>query len=74
VTPTQFREALRALHYTHQRFAARVGTNVRTVRRWASGATPVPAAVALVLALEEERQVADAKVKILHAWIASTKR
>ncbi len=34
---------------------ARVGVDERTVQRWASGATRIPARVALVLELEAER-------------------
>jgi DNA-binding transcriptional regulator YdaS (Cro superfamily) len=56
MTPQEFRAALASLGYeTQRRFAARVGVDERTVQRWASGETRIPARVALVLELEAER-------------------
>ena len=52
----EFRSAIAALGYNQARFAERVGATDRQVRRWASGETPVPGRVALVLELEAERQ------------------
>ncbi len=54
MTPDEFRAALALLAYNQRRFAARVGVDERTVQRWASGETRIPARVALVLELEAE--------------------
>jgi DNA-binding transcriptional regulator YdaS (Cro superfamily) len=60
MTPQEFRAALASLAYNQRRFAARVGVDERTVQRWASGATRIPARVALVLELEAERAASKA--------------
>ena len=56
MTPADFRTAIAALGYNQARFAERIGATDRQVRRWASGETPVPGRVALVLELEAERR------------------
>ena len=63
MTPDEFRAALLALSYNQRRFAARVGVDERTVQRWASGETRIPARVALVLELEAERAASTAHLK-----------
>jgi len=51
MTPTAFRQAIAALGYTQRGFAAFVGSNQRTVRRWAEGAQDIPAWVPVMLGL-----------------------
>ncbi len=61
MTPDEFRAALASLGYgTRRRFAARIGADERTVRRWATGETRIPGRVALVLELEAERAASKA--------------
>ena len=42
MTPTQFRAALASLGMTQRGFAAHVGANERTVRRWVEGHAGYP--------------------------------
>jgi len=51
MTPTAFRQAIAALGYTQRGFASYVGSNERTVRRWAEGAQDIPAWVPVMLGL-----------------------
>lgn len=49
MTPDAFKAALRGLHMAQTTFARAVGVNDRTVRRWASGESPVPPTVVVLL-------------------------
>ena len=50
MTPSRFRECLAAIGWTQDRGAAAFfGCSARTVRRWASGASPVPSEGAALL-------------------------
>lgn len=52
MTPEMFRQALNDLHMNQMAFANNAGVNPRTVRRWASGESPIPPVVdALLCAL-----------------------
>ena len=42
MTPARFRECLAVLRWSQTTLATELGVNERTVRRWASGANPVP--------------------------------
>lgn len=42
MTPSEFREALRCLHWTQRGFANVLETHPTTVRRWAMGQTEIP--------------------------------
>jgi hypothetical protein len=49
----RFRFRIGALGYTQRSFAARVGANERTVRRWAEGTQDIPQWVSVMLDLME---------------------
>jgi DNA-binding transcriptional regulator YiaG len=51
MTTTEFRAALATLGYSLRGFAAYVGANERTVRRWALGEQDIPAWVPVLLGL-----------------------
>lgn len=54
MTPDAFRAALAGLHMSQRAFARATNVNPRTVRRWASGESPVaPPAVALLHVLQK---------------------
>jgi DNA-binding transcriptional regulator YiaG len=60
MTSDRFNETLLTLGLTQAGFARVVGINARTVRRWASGSSPVPEMVAtLLLALELVQWLTD---------------
>lgn len=46
MTPLAFKAALDALHWNQRAFAAVIGKNEKTVRRWADGSYPVPDIIA----------------------------
>jgi DNA-binding transcriptional regulator YdaS (Cro superfamily) len=46
MTPAAFRAHLGALQWTQHGLAAMLAMNERQVRRWASGATPIPERIA----------------------------
>lgn len=46
MTPETFKATLDAIGWSQRHLAARLGTSDATVRRWASGAFPVPHSVA----------------------------
>jgi len=48
-TPTQLRRALRRLGLSQRQLAHRLGVDVGTVNRWATGKTPIPESVRLLL-------------------------
>ena len=56
MTPEAFRSSLAALSLSQRRAAWLLEVNERTVRRWASGAVPIPGAVRVVLERLEEDQ------------------
>jgi DNA-binding transcriptional regulator YiaG len=47
----QFQRALLKLNLTHRQAADLLRTNIRTIRRWSSGESLVPAPIALLLNL-----------------------
>jgi DNA-binding transcriptional regulator YiaG len=51
MTNQEFRADLKALGYSLRGFAAYVGANERTVRRWALGEQDIPAWVPVMLGL-----------------------
>lgn len=51
-----FRRALVKLGYTQEQFAALMRKNPRTVRRWCTGETPIPHAIAELVTLKLEAQ------------------
>lgn len=51
MTADEFRAALTALGMTQRWFAKYVGSNERTVRRWAEGTQDIPQWVPVMLAL-----------------------
>lgn len=51
MTPQEFKEARTALGWTQATVAEKTGVDVRTVRRWESGYSPVPKLTATVLNL-----------------------
>lgn len=51
MTKTQFNAALDATGFSQLAFAATIKVNDRTVRRWASGESEVPTAIAMLLNL-----------------------
>lgn len=60
MTATQFRSTLKALGLTQRSFASpeRLGVDVHTVNRWATGALPVPRYAAYALELLLDRKAA----------------
>lgn len=58
MTAPQFRAALKRLKHSRGQLAKRLRVNVRTVYRWASGASVVPDTVSLLLEcwLREQRR------------------
>lgn len=55
MTAKEFCQRIQALGYSQRGFAAYVGANERTVRRWALGEQDIPPWVGVMLALLEER-------------------
>ena len=53
MTAPDFRSAISRLGYTQRGFAAYVGANERTVRRWADGEQDIPRWVPVMLELME---------------------
>jgi len=53
MTSPEFRAALSRVGHTQRGFAAYVGANERTVRRWAEGEQDIPKWVAVMLVLME---------------------
>lgn len=51
MTSSDFRAALARLGYSQRAFAAYVGANERTVRRWVEGAQDIPRWVPVLLGL-----------------------
>ena len=49
MTPTDFTAAIRALGMSQRRLGRLLGLDHNTANRWATGASPVPQAVALLL-------------------------
>ena len=50
MTPTEFRAALEALRWTQRGVAAVLRCDERQIRRWATGAYPIPERIASWLA------------------------
>ena len=61
VTAPDFRHRITALGYTQRGFAAYVGANERTVRRWAEGEQDIPQWVGVMLDLMEASQSREAR-------------
>ena len=59
MTPTELRAILATLGLTQGRTARLLGVNLRTVERWATGASDIPRHVALLLALMADKDVRD---------------
>ncbi len=57
MTPTQYREAIARLGLTQVAAGEFLIGNPRTSRRWASGDSPVPRSVALLLRLMIEHDI-----------------
>lgn len=51
MTPSEYRAALAALGLTQAGAAELIGVNPRTSRRWALGESPIPQAVARLMAM-----------------------
>jgi DNA-binding transcriptional regulator YiaG len=49
VTPTELMAYLKKAGFTQVGFAQTLGVNDRTVRRWLSGATPIPRWIRLII-------------------------
>ena len=61
VTSDNFRAALTALGMTQRGFASYVGSNERTVRRWAEGTQDIPQWVPVMLALLRKKPPCETK-------------
>ena len=64
MTPEAFRDALRTLHMSQQAFARAVGVNPRTVRRWASGESPIAPTVVPLLHVLQKAHAAGGVVAV----------
>ena len=49
MTPTQLRQALRALGLTQRALAARLGVHVQTVKKWLAGERRISEPVAILI-------------------------
>ena len=66
-TPVQLRRALRRLRLSQRQLARRLEVDVGTVNRWATGRSPIPESVRLLL--EDGRTVAIPRDRIARAHL-----